>query len=195
MRLSRRLVVLGIFIASTQSTQVYAEQIEQILSPDLNYISFGGAEQGGDSFVTGGPVLANAVQTPKSMTFILSVTLNVKLRVRDLGSFDVFLSDVAPDGQFYSSKILATISDSNLTRDFKRIRVDFADNVPVAANKKYYVGIRRHSGANCTVILGSTSDPVVVSRPEIIVSGYSYSKKRGQQSSNSGVYEMEVVMQ
>ena len=105
----------------------------KFVSPDRIYYTIGGTEKGGDSFETGGPVLANAVLTPRIKSVLVGLTLNVKLRRRDLGSFDIFVSNISPTGQFYSTRIIGNVPDSLLTKDFERITMGFSGHVPLPA--------------------------------------------------------------
>ena len=161
--------------------------------PVLTYDSLGGAGNDGDSFMTGGPVLANAVLTPRAQTALAEIVLSVKLKERDLGSFDIFVSRISSSGEFYSTRVIGNIPDKFLTRDYTRIKMSFGGSVPLSAHTLYYVGISKRAGAKCTVILENTVDPKTLAIPEVAASAYFYNKN-GRQPNSRGLYEMRVAM-
>lgn len=187
MRLSALLAVSAVTLMATQASA--ADQAPTLTNV---YNAVGGAENGGDSFSSGGPVLVDQILTGSDAAALYSITLNLSVSKPDLGSFDVILTGVSAKGLPINSVVVATVSDKNLTSSFALMQVKPALMINLAANTRYYVGIHKASGGMSHVILGNTVDPTVLARKNVQAGGLYYNNG-GVQANSGGPYEIKVV--
>jgi hypothetical protein len=151
-------------------------------------------ENGGDSFHSGGPMLLDEVITPPSGgPALLRVYLTLKVLHRDTGLFDIVVANIGPKGQPYNILTVGQMSDKHLTRAFQRVEANLINSIPFGESRPIYIGIRKVNGSNSSVVLGNTTDPVVLKLPNVARGGH-YWNFFGQHSNETGggPYQMMV---
>ncbi len=157
------------------------------------YNALGGAQNGGDSFASGGAVLLDEVKNETAAT-LQSVKLTVMLVKADLGSFRVVGTPVKSTGLPGRIVTLAVVSDKSLTPGkFTDIAVTPSTTVTLEAGTAYFVGIAKVPGSKSSITLGNTLSAAVLGRKSVVAGGYYYNNG-GLQANSGGPYQIEVTV-